>query len=224
MFSRQSLTVLRHRDARDLGIALAGLILVGWGMGVLVTHAFAETMRNGVDVPVNRYFFHHRDPHLAALMRLVTVTGEEAVTLAVTLAVGAAWSRRRRNWLPFQTLAIAFGGGTVIAAAVKVAVGRGRPTGAPLLALSGLGFPSGHATVAAALYGTWALVVARGAIRPRLRAGSAAGLAALALAVAFSRLYLGTHYLTDVLAGVILGGAWAGAVGAVAVRGRPPAT
>jgi membrane-associated phospholipid phosphatase len=99
-------------------------------------------------------------------------------------------------------------------------VGRGRPAGAAFLALSHLGFPSGHATVAAALYGTWAVLIARSPIRARLRAVSAAGLATLALAVAFSRLYLGRHYLSDVVAGLVLGGTWAWSVSGAAHRRR----
>jgi undecaprenyl-diphosphatase len=189
-------------------------------MGVVVVHVWAGTVRRGVDVPLNRYFFHHRDRHLTALFRLVSLAGEESVTLAATVVAGLAWGRWRRSWLPFPALAVAFGGGTVIAAAVKVAVGRGRPAGAPFLALSHLGFPSGHATVAAALYGTWAVLIARSPIRPRVRALSVAGLAGLALAVAFSRLYLGRHYLTDVVAGVVLGGIWAWSVNGVAHRRR----
>jgi hypothetical protein len=216
-----SATASGRRGAAVLGVVLGGLILVGWGLGVLVVHAFAQTVNAGVDVPVNRYFFHHRDPHLTALMRLVTLAGEEGVTLAATVVAGAAWGWWRRSWIPFQALAVAFGGGTVIAAAVKIVVGRGRPPGAPFLALTRLGFPSGHATVAAALYGTAAILVARGPIRPRLRAAGAASLAALAMAVAFSRLYLGRHYLTDVLAGLVLGGTWAWSVGRVAHPTHP---
>jgi undecaprenyl-diphosphatase len=173
-----------------------------------------------VDVPVNRYFFHHRDRHLAALFRVVSLAGEEALTLAVTVMVGVGWMRWRRDWFPFPELAVAFGGGTVIAAAVKVAVGRGRRAGAPFLALAHLGFPSGHATVASALYGTWAALIAQSPLRLRRRAAAAGGLAALAAAVAFSRLYLGRHYLTDVVTGLVLGGGWAISVSVVAHQRR----
>jgi hypothetical protein len=66
-------------------------------------------------------------------------------------------------------------------------------------------FPSGHAMSAAAVYGTVALLAARLTPRRRVRVAVVAAAVVVALLVAFSRLYLGVHYPTDVIAGLVVG-------------------
>jgi undecaprenyl-diphosphatase len=102
---------------------------------------------------------------------------------------------------------------------VKLAVGRGRSeVHAGLGGIAQLAFPSGHATLTAAVYGAGAVLVARSLAGARTRAGrrlraaAAAMLLGLVLAVGVSRVYLGVHDATDVLAGWTLGGLWALAV------------
>jgi undecaprenyl-diphosphatase len=70
--------------------------------------------------------------------------------------------------------------------------------------VSGYSFPSGHATVAVAVWGTMVLILAPGR-SPRMKVllGAAAG--AIWLLVAVSRLYLGVHWFTDVVGGLALG-------------------
>ncbi|HEY4408292.1 MAG TPA: phosphatase PAP2 family protein [Acidimicrobiia bacterium] len=196
--------------AARLAVVLVGLVLLGWGTGVLVVHAFATGVRHKLDVPVNRWFFHHRSAGLARLMRLITRAGSERGALAGAVLIGGTWSWRRRSLRPAGLLAVAYGGAAVIAYAVKVLVGRGRHRGAALFASAAhLGYPSGHATLSAAVYGTTALLLARPAGASRARKAVAAACYGFALLVGFSRLYLGRHYLTDVVAGTGLGSLWA---------------
>jgi len=101
----------------------------------------------------------------------------------------------------------------VIGYAVKLIVGRGRNRGAGLFASAAhLGYPSGHAMMSAAVYGTAALLLARQPGASRASKAMAAACYALAVLVGLSRLYLGRHYLTDVIAGSGLGSLWALAV------------
>jgi membrane-associated phospholipid phosphatase len=76
----------------------------------------------------------------------------------------------------------------------------------PLHVLSGPSFPSGHAT-AAATWAAVALVLSRGA-SPRARAVLAGAAVTIAVAVACSRVFLGAHWLSDVIGGLLLGWAW----------------
>ena len=71
----------------------------------------------------------------------------------------------------------------------------------------GPSFPSGHSATAAALYAAVALVLARGR-SPRTRALLAGGAAGIAVGVACSRVMLGVHWLSDVIAGLAFGWAW----------------
>src|SRR5207248_10948749 len=128
-----------------------GLVLLGWGTGVLVVHAFATAVRHKLDGPVNRWFFHHRNAGGARLMRLVTRAGSERGALAGAVLVGGAWSWRRRSLGPARLLAGAYGGGAVVAYAVKVLVGRGRHRRrAPFGPAAHLGYPAGPALASAA--------------------------------------------------------------------------
>ena len=98
---------------------------------------------------------------------------------------------------------------------VKLIVHRPRPTAALILVPSTFAFPSGHAAAATALYLTMALLAAKGERRlgPR-RVIIGAGLA-IALLVGWSRVYLGVHYFSDVVGGILLG--LAATVGALEV-------
>jgi undecaprenyl-diphosphatase len=97
-------------------------------------------------------------------------------------------------------------------------VDRARPDISPLASFASTSFPSGHTTAAAAGYAAFALVLSRGRSR-RAQTGIVAGAAAMAGAVAMSRVLLGVHWVTDVVAGLALGWSWF-ALCAIAFGGR----
>jgi membrane-associated phospholipid phosphatase len=154
-----------------------------------------------VDWAVVREVQGARRPELEGVMRQATafgrplvVAGGLAVVLAVDLASGGGWSTAR--------LAVgALVGTNLVVEGLKRSVGRARPDGQHQHSNSS--FPSSHAANAFAL--AWVL----GA---RWRRGSAVFFA-LALLIAFSRMYLNRHFLSDVVAGASIGVicAWAAA-------------
>jgi undecaprenyl-diphosphatase len=150
-------------------------------------------------------------------MRMVTLLGSSAVLVALALAVGAwFWWRRGRPGATALLLA-AYGGSDLLGQAVRALTARTRPP--PVLAVGhfvGHAFPSGHATEATAVYGMLAVVVASGTRRWRGKVAAWAAAVLTATLVGISRLYLGAHWLTDVLAGWALGSAWLLLVVAVA--------
>ena len=101
---------------------------------------------------------------------------------------------------------------------VKQLLDRVRPTFNPIAETLGPSFPSGHSATAAALYAAVALVLARRR-SPRTRALLAGGAVAIAVGVACSRVMLGVHWLSDVIAGLAFGWAWF-AICAIAFGGR----
>ena len=84
---------------------------------------------------------------------------------------------------------------------------RARPDLHPLAGFSGPSFPSGHATAAAATFIAIALVVGRD-WSPRGRRNLAGAAVGVAVAVACSRVFLGVHWVSDVIGGLILGWTW----------------
>ena len=116
-----------------------------------------------------------------------------------------------RAGLRAQALAVALtlGGAMVISDVVKLLVSRPRPPVEHLQAVSGFSFPSGHATQASAFWLSLVFAAATtGTSAARTSLLAAAALLIIAL-VGLSRVYLGVHYPSDVMAGILLGGGWA---------------
>ena len=224
-----NLAPMTSTPTRRLAITLVGLFLLGWGLGVLVVHGFPGFFHSEVDRPVNHWLHHHHVRVVTTVLNPVSRLGSSVAVLAVVLIAGGAVAAWRRNRSLLLTLAVADAGGAAIAFAVKLAVRRGQaevPRG--LGGVTNLAFPSGHATLAAAVYGTLAVLVARRAaaaptrLQRGLRTATAVGLLGLVLLIGVARVYSGQHDTTDVLAGWVLGGLWAGAATAGAWRRPQP--
>jgi membrane-associated phospholipid phosphatase len=91
---------------------------------------------------------------------------------------------------------------------IKLLVARPRPEPQAGIIETGYSFPSGTATKAAALYGFLTYLLTRELNSKRQRQALTAAATLLIATIAFSRLALSVHYLSDVVAGVLLGGLW----------------
>jgi undecaprenyl-diphosphatase len=148
-------------------------------------------------------------PRLGEVMRDLSGLGSTVVlTIAVTITVLYLVLVRRPTTA--LLVAVSASGGAVMVSVLKAAFGRARP-GIEFadLVVAGLSFPSGHASMSAAVFLTLGALVAntRGRWRERLYVLAAAAL--LAVLVGLSRIALGVHWTTDVLAGWAFGSAWA---------------
>ena len=118
-------------------------------------------------------------------------------------------------------------GSSIINTVVKVLVSRDRPTlASPVATASGKSFPSGHSMSSIVCYGAL-LLVFMPLVSKRYRLATTIGVATLIFAIGFSRMALGVHFISDVLAGWALGLAWLAASAAAfnifrAERGRQP--
>lgn len=154
--------------------------------------------------------------HAGALW--VTAMGTGAAGAAVALSATALlWSSGRRRLA--APLWITFLGAEATTWGVKFLSGRPRPTFIEAVAEVSPSFPSAHATTAVAVYGFVALAAAGGLAGPARR-GVVAGAVMMALLIGASRVVLSVHYLTDVLGGYLVGGAWLLAAAAVLAPDR----
>lgn len=146
---------------------------------------------------------------LLGAMRDLTALGSMTVLVLFVLAVAGALLARRQYHALVLLLVAAFGG-MLLNVLLKPVFGRPRPDVAlRLTEVRSLSFPSGHAMGSAIVYLTLAALLAR-LVRPRALKLYFLGLAALlTFLVGTSRVYLGVHYPTDVLAGWTVGLAWA---------------
>jgi undecaprenyl-diphosphatase len=209
--------------ANRLSVAAAVWLAMGLGMSAFVVWAFAE-LADGViegdsqafDRAVLLWIHNHSPGWLDTPMRLVTALGYYWVVLP--LLAGAVLVFYREGWrLSAVLLIISTAGGVFLTTILKAVFRRARPE----LFESGytapfFSFPSGHATVAVGFYGALTLILAY-RLRGLARWAVVSGGVLLVLLIGFSRLYLGVHYPTDVLAGFLAAPLWVISVGAVYV-------
>lgn len=197
-----------HAWGLSLTVGLVTLIAAGWAFGAIAQDVVAGDEAARLDRPVLNWFVDHREPWLTTVARGVTALGSSAFLVPFALAVGVALWRSRRSAAPLGYLVASYLGGEVLFQVVKQLTRQPRPPSQlAVLHFAGYAFPSGHATLAVAVWGAAAL--AAGATTTWARKTSLAGAAALiAITVGMTRLYLGAHWLTDVLGGWALGAAW----------------
>jgi len=206
--------------ATGLALTVALVLIV---LGGLVLAVLAFVVRDaegglGIDRSAADWGARHAATFTSDVLDAVTYAGKPSsiAVLAVVLAAVETWRTRSRWVAPFLLLVVA--GNGIITTTVKNLVERVRPTLNPIAETLGPSFPSGHSSWTAAFLAAAALLLARG--RGRRARVVLAGLAAgFAVAIASTRVLLGVHWLTDVIAGLALGWAWF-AVCAIAFGGH----
>ena len=141
-----------------------------------------------------------RDPPVTVVAKVFNVLGLVYVTLPVRIAI-AGYLAFRRQWWHLAAFAAAVLLSEILIGPVKAAYGRARPPGS-LVAVSGASFPSGH-SIAASVTVLAAIIALVPAGRRRVVWGLAGTV--FALLMALSRAYLGAHWLSDAIAGLLLG-------------------
>jgi membrane-associated phospholipid phosphatase len=141
--------------------------------------------------------------------RVITLAGG-AVALAILTFIGTAALARTRRYEGAALLLAAFVGAELLNTGLKAAFHRARPHFEHPLAPvpHSYSFPSGHASVSAAVYGALALLAVQAVRSPWARAAIGASAIGLVAAIGASRVVLDVHYLSDVLAGFSIGVAW----------------
>jgi len=201
-----------------LTVALVVIVVGGVVLGTLAYLVRADPDLLRVDNGVANWGHGHATPGSTDLLDAVTNLGEPMVVaaLAAVLALVETVRTRSRWVVPFLLVVVA--GNGILTTTIKNLADRVRPELNPIAETLGPSFPSGHSSWSAAFFAAAALLLGRG--RGRGARAAIAGVAAgLALTVAGSRVLLGVHWLSDVIAGVALGSAWF-AICAVAFGGR----
>ena len=201
-----------------LTVAFAAVVGGGAVLGVFAYLVRTNDTLREVDAAAARWGNDHATRFSDAAVELVTRLGDTwAVAVAGLVLVVVEWIRRPNRFvLPFLLAVVV--GDKLATTVVKDLADRPRPTLNPIAETLGPSFPSGHSSTAAAFFAAAALVLGCGR-SSRGRAALAGGAVAIAVAVACSRVLLGLHWLSDVVAGLALGWAWF-ALCAIAFGGR----
>src|SRR6266849_8566992 len=162
----------------------------------------------GPDHQVAGWFHAHLTHTFVSVLRAFTEFGSSE-WIGIVLSCLVLFFVFKRWWPSLVTLIVAVPGGMLLNEWLKVVVHRHRPfVDGPFVDWSGYSFASGHTIGATLLYGQLALFVLPAIRRRRWRRLTVATAALFVLLVGFSRIALGAHYLSDVLAGIVLGLAW----------------
>lgn len=216
--SARALLPLLDRDQRELAALLvASLILLVCGMAFFeITESVVEreTMLHLDRSVWSALQSLHSEP-VDRLMVVLTGLGGAIVTVPLALSI-SAWLAWRRQWAVIAYWLAAALAARASVVLLKWALSRDRP-GNIYEGFDRYSFPSGHAAGSAVLYGFLTVLLAWQ--RPwNLRLPLFAGASVLICMVGFSRLYLGVHWLSDVVAGYALGLAWVALFSAAFIR------
>jgi len=196
----------------SLGIAIASLVLFSWLADEVLrkhTDRFDDTVRSVVH--------DFASPGLTALMRFVTNLGDWQVIMTATLCLFAYLWYRRDNTHILVALVTMSGAG-ILDASLKLAFHRTRPDPFFIPKPSTYSFPSGHALISLCFYGLVAGTLSHDMPEKWQRVLTWSIASLLVAMIGLSRVYLGVHWPSDVIAGYAAALIWMGAVRVLAVR------
>jgi membrane-associated phospholipid phosphatase len=189
-------------------VALSFVTVLGVtiGIGELLGLAERHDGSTGFDRSITTWMVDHRASWLTTVARALSTIGSQKVLLPLVAVVTIALVVRRAG-RSAVLLVVVWLGAIELYSLAKHAVGRPRP---PMhlwaTTASGPAFPSGHATQSLSTFAALALVAA--ALMPGARRGALALAVVVAAGVGCSRVYLGVHWTTDVLAGWLAAACW----------------
>ncbi|MEO8802605.1 MAG: phosphatase PAP2 family protein [Rudaea sp.] len=197
--------------ALRLALGTFVLIAAAWLFG-----AIAEDVVNR-DAPLRRLDLHvatwlhvRATPGWTSVMAVVSDLGAPITVIAITLVAGLVLLCLHERYR-LLLLALAVPGGALLNVIIKQLVHRHRPVfNDPILTLTSYSFPSGHAMGSTVLYGVLAAITLWHVRDWRVRVLTIASALFLVVLICFSRIYLGVHYLSDVVAGFLEGIVWLG--------------
>jgi len=188
----------------------AAVVLFVFGaalVGIVLFMIHTDTGFARLDRSASLFGAHHATALSTRVLKVYTQLGGALVIVPLGVVVAVVESIRQRSIAVVMFLILVVGGQFLVANVIKSFVGRARPHFDQLTGFSGTSFPSGHAVATAACLAAFALVIGRRrslGVRALLT-GLAVG---LATGIAWTRVMLGVHWLTDVLGGLALGWAW----------------
>jgi membrane-associated phospholipid phosphatase len=193
---------MARSDRQAFHVAVVGLLFLATVALTAFVHGFTE-----LDATVRQWALGHRASGLTTAATVVTTTGGSLVLapVAVVLALVLALRGLRSDALLVSATTL---GALVLGPLLKIAIERPRPREDHLVVVNSFAYPSGHSLTSMAVMGVLAALALRHLTAHPARVAVIATGAVLIAAVGASRVYLGVHWPTDVLAGWLVGAMW----------------
>ena len=196
----------------SLGLAIVSLVLFSW-----LADAVLKNGTDRFDDTVRSLIHHLASPWLTSAMRFVTNLGDWQAILTATLCLlFFLWYRRERGQI-LVVLVTMIGAGA-LDGVLKLVFHRSRPDPFFIAKPTTYSFPSGHALISLCFYGLVAGVLSHHLRKKWQRVAVWSAASILIAMIGFSRVYLGVHWPSDVLAGYAAALIWMGAVRVLALR------
>ncbi|MFV0604053.1 phosphatase PAP2 family protein [Phascolarctobacterium faecium] len=173
----------------------------------IAEHTFIKPALQQLELQFIAYVQQFVTPPLTAEVMLVTASGSSTFYLLASALV-CCWYLYSRQKDRLYLYLVCLCGGGILNQVLKRIFERVRPDIFPVIAESGYSFPSGHAMGAICFYGILAYFAGLGLRSKPLRWGLLAAAGIYILLIGLSRVYLGVHYPTDILAGYAAGATW----------------
>lgn len=187
-------------------LASASWVVLGTALFILLAwQIYHQGPLSKLDQSVAVWTHAYLTRSMTAVMLLVThLHNTLSILIMSVITALALWLRK--EWHAPGFLVFTVGGGMLINVGLKLIFARARPAFVdPLVTLDSYSFPSGHAAGSTLFYGALILLLAN---QERMRRPAWGFGAVMVVLVCMSRVYLGAHYLSDVLAGVTIGLVW----------------
>jgi undecaprenyl-diphosphatase len=190
-------SLLSITEVRWLGAMVAALAMLG-------TAVTESATVDRLDAEATTAVHERATYHATEWNSLVSHLGNTEIVLLLTLGVIAVLAVTR-HWRGAFALALSVVATQAAVQVMKLLVERPRP-GASIIDAAGFSFPSGHAATSVAFYTSVALIAANACRGRPARVAITVGAAMVVVGIGLTRVYLGAHYPTDVLAGWLTGG------------------
>jgi undecaprenyl-diphosphatase len=205
------------RDIR-FWIAIGALVVCSIAFAIIADAVSDNAPILKQDLQVSVWLHTHGSPVFSAFLYAITQLHSPVGMSVMAVILGVVlWRQGHHYWT--LSLGLAVGGGMILNTIIKLLFNRDRPTwDDPLMTLSSASFPSGHTAGATLFYGFIAAYMVWNTKKAWAQAVIVAGCTFMVALVGFSRIYLGVHYLSDVLAAVSMSMVWL-VICLIAVRG-----
>ncbi|MCX4092111.1 phosphatase PAP2 family protein [Nocardia sp. alder85J] len=205
-------------------LALIAVAMLTAGVAELTDNVVDRDGATGIDTTTMNWVVPHRTGWLTPIAKAISDLGD-TTTMAAVAAAACAWFAYRRRWPQLLLTGTATAGAGLIVVTLKAIVGRQRPPVVDrLVTETNQSYPSGHTLGSTVVVGVLTALVILAVRRRAVQIAVGVTAAAFVTLVGLSRLYLGVHWPTDVLAGWAIGTLWATVCLAAYLRLRRPAT
>jgi len=197
---------------RSLVLVLGGGLLLaafsGWMFGALAEDVLARDSMTLYDAGVSRWLLSLATEDSSQFFYMITLLGSPWFIFIASLLM-SGWLAWRKQWLQLSALIFSLGGGTLLNELLKNIFLRPRPDFPNVFYHEiGYGFPSGHAMLSVLFYGMTAYLIASQGFSWKTQIRLVVTAFTISVLIGFSRIFLGVHFLTDVLGGWAAGVVW----------------